>query len=236
MCKDFINRVKRKWMKLRLQPIRVLCFHQVSDEFDPSTMWECDWTQIEQFKRVVVHLQEQYTFISLPDAYEKLQHDVIRYKKYAVLTADDGWASLLNIVPWLDEQNIPITLFINPAYLDGKHFQARETEKLLTQQEISEMVDKYPNCVMIASHGYTHVDANALSIFEFKSNVLNAEEILKEIKNMVNFYAFTYGRYNAEQIAYLKEVNIVPVLADKRKNYRFDGVIHRECIDGKELV
>lgn len=235
MFKDFIQKIQRKLMKTRLQPIRVFCFHQVSDEFDSSTMWECDWMQTEQFKRNIMQLKEEYTFISLSEAYKKMQHDVFRCKKYAVLTADDGWASLLNIIPWLVEQDVPITLFLNPAYLDGKHFQARDTEKLLTNEDIVALFNQYPNIVTVASHGYTHVDASSLLLNEFKSNVLNAEIIIKYFKNKVNFYAFTYGRYNAEQIAYLKEENIVPVLADKLMNYKFDGAIHRECIDGKEL-
>ena len=51
--------IRRKWTKIRLQPIRVFCFHQVSEQFDASTMWECDWTQIEQFKRNILRLKEQ---------------------------------------------------------------------------------------------------------------------------------------------------------------------------------
>ena len=102
-------------MKLRLQPIRVFCFHQVSDEYAPLTMWEEDWTQTELFKRNIQNLKERgYTFISLPEAYFKLKNDSFRREKYAVLTADDGFKSMLNILPWLIEQRIPVTLFVNP--------------------------------------------------------------------------------------------------------------------------
>ena len=116
-----IAKIRRKWTKLRLQPIRVVCFHQVSDEYNPLTMWECDWTQTELFKRNILNLKRQgVIFLSLSEAYDKLRHDWYRRKKYVALTADDGYKSILNILPWLEEQKIPITLFINTKYLDGK--------------------------------------------------------------------------------------------------------------------
>ncbi len=222
-------------MKLRLQPIRVFCFHQVSDVFDASTMWECDWTQIDQFKQNIMHLKEQYTFISLEEAYHKLTHDKIRCKKYAVLTADDGWASLKNIIPWLAEQEIPVTLFVNSEYLDGKHYQARNTEKLLTYQDIVELTNIYPQIVTISSHGKTHIDVSSLSLEDFKMNVNTAEEILNEYRNKIGFYAFTYGRRTNAQIIELRNMNLIPVLMDDMSNYTYDGVIHRECIDGLKI-
>ena len=229
----FILKIKRKWMKLRLQPIRVFCFHQVSEVFDKSTMWECDWTQIDQFKNNILHLRESgVEFISLPEAHEKLKNDKMRCKKYAVLTADDGWASMKNIIPWLVEQEIPITLFVNSDYLDGKHYQTRVTEKLLTHQNIIELIEKYPQIVTIASHGKTHIDASLLSIDDFIIEVKAAEKIMKGY-NKIGFYAFTYGHYTNQQLFELRNEGLVPVLVDGKKNYTDDGVIHRECIDGQ---
>ena len=105
-------------MKLRLQPIRVYCFHHVSDAYDTSYMWEEDWLNTDALKTFILGLQQNgYTFISLSEAHAKLTNDIYRNRKYAVLTADDGFKTLLNIVPWLIEQQIPITLFMNPRYI-----------------------------------------------------------------------------------------------------------------------
>ena len=224
---ELIHKIKRKLIKLRLQPIRVFCFHQVSDVFEPDTMWECDWMQIEQFKRNIMHLKEQYTFISLPEAYHKLTHDKIRCKKIAVLTADDGWASVMNIIPWLAEQNIPITLFLNPLYLDGVHKQERETEKLITARDLHELLVKYPN-VLICSHGWTHVDTLKIDQSEFESLVIKSEKALAVYVRKEPFYAFSYGHYKKEYLCILEHNNLVPVLMDGKKNYKYDGVIHRE--------
>lgn len=217
-------------MKLRLQPIRVFCFHQVSDVFDSESMWECDWISTTDFKTRINTLQKEYTFISLPRAYDKLKQDVFRLKKYAVLTADDGWASIINVIPWLAEQNIPITLFINPLYLDGIHKQEREAEKLLTKANLREILQKYSN-VSIASHGWSHVDTLKISNEEFEDNMLKSEDALSPFLHKVPFYAFTYGHYKPEYIQILNQANLIPVLINGNKNYKYEGVIDRECLD-----
>ena len=218
-------------MKLRLQPIRVFCFHQVSESFDASTMWECDWTQINQFKHNILRLKEQYEFISLPEATQKLKHDFFRCKKYAVLTADDGWASLKNIIPWLVENKVPITLFVNPAYLDGKHYQERESEKLLTEQELKEWSAVYKQYISIASHGLNHAKISELSIEQFEQGVLDSEKELAYISGKIPYYAFTYGVFTMDSVKILRRYNLYPVLVDGGRNYKYDGYIHRECID-----
>ena len=231
--RKLIYRIRRRLLHLRLQPIRVFCFHQVSDEFDPSTMWECDWTQTEQFKRNILQLKAEYTFIALDNAHKHLVSDKFRIRKYAVLTCDDGWASIKDIIPWLVEQDIPITLFINPLYLDGKHFQLRSTEKLLTKNNLEVLISKYPHHITVASHGFTHIDASTLSLDDFISNVKEAEKELVNFANKINFYAFTYGHHKNEQMMFLAGQNIVPVLIDGEKNYNFDGRIHRESLEKK---
>jgi len=224
---NLIPKILHKLMKLRLQPIRVLCFHQVSDVFDPESMWKCDWMSTEDFKTKISDLQSEYAFISLQDAYDKLKHDLFRKKKYAVLTADDGWSSIMNVIPWLAEKNIPITLFINPLYLDGIHKQERETEKLLTKEDLQEILQKYPN-VSIASHGWNHVDTLKISSEEFEDSMRKSEDTLSSFNRKVPFYAFTYGHYKPEFIKILNRANLIPILINGKKNYKFEGVIDRE--------
>ena len=235
MFKKLIHKIQRWWIKFRLQPIRVFCFHQVSETFDEATMWACDWTHIEQFKHNILRLKEQYEFISLTEATQKLKHDFFRYKKYAVLTADDGWASLKNIIPWLVENKVPITLFVNPAYLDGKHYQERESEKLLTKQELQEWAEMYKQYVSIASHGWNHKKISELSIEQFEQGVLDSEKELADISRKIPYYAFTYGVFTVDSVKILQKHNLYPVLVDGGKNYKDDGYIHRECLDGLVL-
>ena len=220
---------------MRLQPIRVYCFHQVSEKFDSTTMWECDWTQIYQFKQNILYLKSKYNFISLAEAYHKLTHDKLRCKKYAVLTADDGWASVKNIIPWLAEQSIPVTLFVNPCYLDGIHKQKRETEKLLTKDELVKLVSTYHPYVTIASHGYKHIDVRLLTKDEYIYNITKAEEELRDMPGKIPFYAFTYGHFYYQHLYALWEHKLIPVRLNGEWNYKYDGYIHRDFLDGKKI-
>lgn len=250
MIAKLVNRIKRKWTKFRLRPIRVFCFHQVSETCSPLTMWECDWTQTELFKRNIMYLQSHgVNFISLPDAHEKLKYDWFRCRKYAVLTADDGYKSLLNILPWLEEQRIPVTLFINTKYLDGKSWstineeQARRVKpdvdmlrevcpKLYLSVEELKKVTAMPN-VAIGLHGHEHLDATEQTIEDFKRNVQLCQDALKDIPHVIPYFAYTWGRHNAETNEVLSEMGLTPILVNGTKNYKNVKYIDRLAIDGK---
>lgn len=233
MKKPFFQRICHRLHRMRLHPIRVFVFHQVSDVFEPETMWDCDWTQSDVFKQNVLTLKKRYTFISLEEMRRHLANDKLRLKNYAVLTSDDGWASLANIIPWLAGQKIPVTLFLNPLYMDGSHWPSRETEKLLAQDEVIRMVDAYTPFVSVASHGWSHEDCAAMRIDEFVDNVQRSEEVLKRMPSKVGFYAFASGRYRKEQVDYLRANNLVPVFVDGTYNDADPLSVHRECLDKK---
>ena len=86
-------------MRWFLRPIHIYVFHNVSDVHDELLCGIDDWTQTEQFKQNIEKLEQQYTFISISEAYHKLKHDWFRFHNYAVLTTDDGLASVLNVIP-----------------------------------------------------------------------------------------------------------------------------------------
>lgn len=215
---------------MRLQPIRIFCFHQVSDTFDESTMMECDWLPTEVFKQRIGDFKgEGYTFISLPEAQKMLRRDWFRCKKYAVLTADDGWASLKNILPWLNEQQIPITLFLNPKYLDGKHYRDRATEMYITDEEAIHLYEQYP-LVTIGSHGWEHIDAMRQTEKEFRESIKRTQDYLKRLPNYIPFHAYTWGHWNTKRNEILTEVGMNLVYMDGGKNYNDHDVIHRELM------
>ena len=230
MISDLLHRIKRKLTKIRLRPIRVFCFHQVSENFDEQTMYREDWMQLSEFKEEVLTLQKSgYIFISLAEAYKKLRRDWFRSKKYAVLTADDGDESLRNILPWLNEQQIPITLFINPAYLDGKQFRVRSAERYLMEYELRQFIKSYP-LLTIGSHGWAHIDACTQTEQEFEENLTRSIEYLKKLPNYVPFFAYPYGRCTFPvYIATIKH-QVIPLLVKGNRNYNYIGYIDRELM------
>lgn len=232
--KKMFCKIRHKVNKILCQPIRVFCFHQVSAEFDASTMWEADWTEIEQFQRNIVKLKRKYNFISLQEAYRKLNFNgCFRFKRFAVLTSDDGWYSLKEIIPWLMKEQIPLTLFLNPCYLDGKNKPYRDTEKLLEKKDVEQLLRHYGDSISIASHGWSHRCSTDMTIDEFCESVDQAESFLEKLNGKIPFFAFAFGRYTENEIQYLKSRDLVPVLIDGQANIKNDGVIHRECLDKK---
>lgn len=228
MILDLMHKIKRKWTKIRLQPIRVYCLHHVCAEYDAETMVDYDWIRIEEFKANVLAMQQNgIEFISLEEAYRHICKDWIRCKKYAVLTFDDGYASLKEILPWLDEQQIPATLFINGKYLDGKSYRHTYKEKYLTKNELFALCSPL---IEIGSHGWEHVDASKIKLEEFQDSVCKNREILQNHPQYVPFYAYTYGRHNQQEDEYLAGLQLIPVLIDGADNYDERKYIQRRLL------
>lgn len=222
-----ILHIKRWWMKLRLQPIRVFCFHQVSDVFDPVSMWECDWMSSEDFKTKIANLQDEYTFISLPEAYDKLKNDTFRLKKYAVLTADDGSKTIECILSWLHEKNIPLTMFLNGSYLDGKTYRETPAERYFTKMEIKHLnMDN----ITFGHHSWNHKDLRALTLEDFKEAVKKNMDILADVPNLIPFWAYPYGTHSKKSDALLRENRLTPLYMDGQVNFNDANGIHRELL------
>lgn len=235
MSRSFFQKVKHRLVRMRLHPISVFLFHQVSDVFQPETMWDIDWTQTETFKRNILALKKKYTFIPLDEVTERLSCDRFRFRDYAALTSDDGWASLKTILPWLVEQEIPVTLFLNPSCLDGLHKNSRETDKLLTKEDVLRIVEEGKPYISVASHGWTHKDSTKMTMDEFQESVQESEEVLTGIPGKVPYFAFASGKHTPKQVGFLKSEGLIPVFVDGAANEKDPTVIHRYCIDGRRF-
>ena len=227
--KEFWNKIMRRLAKLRLQPIRVFCLHHVCAEFDAESMNECDWMHIEEFKQKVLAMQHDgVVFISLVEAYRHICSDWIRNEKYAVLTFDDGYASLKEILPWLEAQQIPAMLFINGKYLDGKSYREYPKEQYLTKKELFALTSPLIN---IGSHGWEHVRATEQTEEEFMQSMELNIAILRKHPRYIPFHAYTWGKHTATNDKQLVKIHIIPVLIDGMTNVNDKDVIHRELLD-----
>lgn len=228
MRNGLIHKIRRKLIKLRLQAIRVYCLHHVCAEFDAESMNAGDWMQIDEFKRKVLALrQDGVEFISLTDAYQHICEDWIRCKRYAVLTFDDGYASLKEILPWLEDQNIPVTLFINGKYLDGKSYRKNLKERYLTHDEIFVMTS---SLFEIGSHGWEHVRATEMEDGEFEKSIELNMTLLAKHPRFIPFHAYTYGDCSTPTDNVLKTRSLIPVYINGMKNYNDKNAIHREML------
>jgi peptidoglycan/xylan/chitin deacetylase (PgdA/CDA1 family) len=203
--------------------------HHACAEFDAESMNACDWMNIEEFKTKVQAMQHDgVEFISLTEASKHVSKDWIRCKKYAVLTFDDGYASLKEILPWLEEQKIPVTLFINGKYLDGKSYRKNPKESYLTKDEIWGLISPL---IEIGNHGWEHTDAVDMTKNQFGVYMGMNVELLYTHPRYIPFHAYTYGHHTEEEDIYLQQMGLTPVLVDGQYNYNCKMYIHRELLD-----
>lgn len=222
------SKISRWFIKHRLQPIRVFCLHHVCEHFDADAMYACDWMALNEFKLKIKELRNQgYQFISLTSAYEHLKKDWFRRKKYAVLTFDDGYKSLLEILPWLEEQQIPVTLFINGKYLDGKSYRETPEEQYLTYDKLFTLISPL---IEVGHHGWEHTAVTEHTAEEMTESLHKNIEILSTHPCYIPFWAYAYGKYsdNAEYV--LKKNGITPVMVSGSMNYNNATCIDREMM------
>lgn len=221
----FIHKVLRKWMKIRLQPIRVFCLHHVCEQFDPDAMYACDWMALDEFKQKINVLRNDgYQFISLTAAYEHLKKDWFRCKKYAVLTFDDGYKSLLEILPRLEEQQIPCALFINGKYLDGKSYRETPEEQYLNYDELFTLTSPL---IEIGHHGWEHKAADTMTDDKLMESLFKNEKILSLHPRYIPFWAYTWGKHTEINNNLLLTNGIIPVLIEGNNNYIYTNTIDR---------
>ncbi len=220
------DKIQRKWMKLRLEPIRVFCLHHVCEHFDADAMYACDWVAMDEFKQKIIALRNQgYQFISLTKAYYHLKKDYFRRKKYAVLTFDDGYKSLKEVLPWLEEQQIPVTLFINGKYLDGKSYRVTSKEQFLTSDELYALISPL---IEIGHHGWEHKSVKEMTEEELIDSLQKNIEILSSHSRYIPFWAYTYGIHDQNSNVTLSKNGMTLVLVNGGKNYKWKGCIARE--------
>lgn len=247
---SIFKKLNRYCIRQRLKPVSVFLFHHVSGVRNPLISATCDWTQTEQFKKNICLLKKEFGFISLEEAWWRLNHDRFRFHKFAVLTADDGYRSVLDILPWLEQQSVPITIFVNTKYLDKKSWgEVNEEVAREYKPNVDMMSEVCPDLFMskeelfgldspivsVGLHGHEHLDAIKQSENEFSEHVEKCKSILSTHKRFVPFYAYAWGRHNAATDRILREKDLVPVLVNGMKNDNNLGYINRICIDGKML-
>lgn len=226
MISMILHKFRRKLVKFRLQPIRVFCLHHVCEHFDAESMYPCDWMELSELKRKIKDLHNQgYQFISLVDVYNHLKNDLFRRKKYAVLTFDDGYKSILEVLPWLEEQNIPATLFINGKYLDGTSYRETPREQYLTYEELFALNSPL---IEIGHHGWEHTDATKMTEEKMTESLQKNIEILSSHPRYIPFWAYTWGRHSKPSDLCLENKMITPVLVMGGWNYQYVGYIDRE--------
>lgn len=240
--KVIVSKLNRRLLRLRLQPIRVFCFHEVSETGGNNP----DRIPTSFLKETIQQLLNSgYKFISLKEAHAHIKNDKIRMKKYAVLTADDGLKCQLDILAWLEEKGIPITLCLNVLSLNNEncglpyrkwyHIEDKDTEKRYAEQlyiSESELQEIKSGFVTFAMHGVNHDESSTeISLDDFKRDVETCIRKFSSNEHYVPFYTYKYGKHNRNTDEVLHQFGLTPILVDGEKNYDDASCIHRESLE-----
>lgn len=225
------KKLSKRLEKVLFRPIDVFVFHSVSDTFDNNCNEKIDWTSTDEFKHNIVSLKCHYEFISLTEVFQKLSGIGLRRRRCAALTCDDGFKSILSVLPFLEEHQIPITLFVNPKYLDGVSIREGYTRapKYITKEDLWALTSPL---ISIGMHGYEHNDATQLSQEDFSRSVDQCVDLLGSHPHFIPYYAYTWGKYSNLTQQVLKDKGLIPVLTSGGTNYRLHDGIDRKSIDG----
>lgn len=239
---SILRKIDNRLTRLRLKPIRVFCFHEVSNRDEGSP----DWVPTDCLKSFLLGLKEDgYTFISLREAYKHICNDYVRTRKYAVLTADDGLRCQWELLSWFEENEIPITLCLNVTSPQLKKCglpqrQWHHIEDAETEQHYAEMLyvsDSELNTLMsmnvsYALHGVNHDEsAVEITLEAFERDIEGCVNRYVSDQHYVPFYAYKYGKHTAETDEIVWRNNLVPILSDGKMNYKDAKFVHREIIE-----
>ncbi len=156
--------------------------------------------QKEHFKKLLLEIQNEYTFISYSEATERLHSGNID-KRYACISADDGFKNFMDASYLFDELGISGMVFIN-SHLIGetnydlisKHCAERLLSppiEFLTWNEIEDLRKRGHE---IGNHGWKHKKLTQLSASEIEEEVCVGKEEIEHKIGPISHYAYTYGR------------------------------------------
>jgi peptidoglycan/xylan/chitin deacetylase (PgdA/CDA1 family) len=126
-----------------------------------------------------------------------------------IIAFDDGWSSILNAKPIMDENGQKGTVFVNPGAENGLAIAGYEgASSYLT---LSELQMLYKAGWDISNHGYNHRDLSFLSTEELYYEVNAAYDwlVANGFVRSAYLFAYPYGGYNDTVIDVVQERHIL---------------------------
>lgn len=171
------------------EEIPVLMYHEIGT---PSGPWKELYVEPETFAKQLDWLKDNgYATVGLSDVYNHWYHEKPLPEKPIVLTFDDGYRSMYEIVmPLLLAREMQATFFLYPSKFN--------TPTGLTPEMVQELSD---NGMEIGSHTLTHNDLTKISETELTKELADSKRYLEEItKTPIDFLCYPAGQFNKQVI------------------------------------
>jgi peptidoglycan/xylan/chitin deacetylase (PgdA/CDA1 family) len=199
------RRARLRWARRRgpggdWYGVRILGYHSVSDRRHVLAVSPADFRrQMEQVSA------SSATPIGLEQALDLLGAEVSG--RYVCVTFDDGYRdNLESAVPVLRELEIPATIFVPTAVIDGDaaYDWFDDPPPALTWDEIDGLVGE--GLVDVQAHSRTHRRLPALADDEARQEIVGAKhELERHVPYAVTSFCFPAGLYGAREAALVRE-------------------------------
>ncbi len=143
-----------------------------------------------------------------------------KIRRYFSITFDDGYENLLkNAVPYLEDNNIPYSIFISTAYMgktaEWQHYNKKNIldETILSKNQI---LNLNMNLATIGSHTAHHL---VLTQLPYQQRLIELTESKKTLENLldskISLLSLPYGEYDNELIKLAKETGYDKVFSSE---------------------
>ncbi len=165
----------------------VLCYHSFSNNGNRYAVKK------SVFEQQLSRLKWSADFIGYDEFLSYKKNKNVNKPK-ALITIDDGFKSVLDILPITKKLGIPVTLFVlaQPQYANRS--ELKTNEELLSWDEIKYLKK---SGWTIGSHGLTHADISKLKPEEAAKEIALSKAIIEsKIGSEVTTFAFPKGHYS----------------------------------------
>lgn len=172
----------------RKNRVVILCYHSISN----------DWrfgVSLEAFTKQIEYLSQQYDFVSLSELQDVLAGKKQLRGQSAVITFDDGYSDILQIMPLLKKYSIRPTVFLlgDPAAADRVEMDTAKA--LLTVPQIQSLKKAKWE---LGSHSMTHPDFESLKGKNIQKEIIESKaKLAGELGSEIKYFAYPKGRYSS---------------------------------------
>jgi peptidoglycan/xylan/chitin deacetylase (PgdA/CDA1 family) len=194
--------------------ISAICYHSISGARNNYAI------SVKNFEKQILKLKSEAKFVSVPHALRNLN----KKPKYRVviLTVDDGYKDVKDIIPITEKLNIPVTLFVLSDPKNANRSELDNKLELLTTAEIRKL---HSLGWTIGCHSATHPNLTGISQNKLIIEIVEAKKALeKRLGFNVDYFAYPKGEFNemvidlARKAGYKAAFSVLPGNLNENSN------------------
>jgi peptidoglycan/xylan/chitin deacetylase (PgdA/CDA1 family) len=173
----------------------VLCYHGFSK--NNENRYTVDPLE---FEKQIVKINKYSKFVNIDHLFEDGGK---KHRSSVLITIDDGYKDIFNIIPIIKKYKIPVVLFV---LSDPKHAERSELDhngELLSFGDIKHL---HSLGFTIGCHSATHADFKSLNKKQLEHEIINAKKTLEEkLGFTIDYFAYPKGVVNKQIIGAVKK-------------------------------